>query len=495
MKTEAGKIIIAGAGPGDIELITLKLKSALNCADVVLYDYLVNRGILSFCKHSAEKISVGKSGTPDSSHKYPQEDIHRLMIKYAEEGKTVLRLKGGDPFVFGRGSEECEVLKENNIAFEIIPGISSSIAGPLYAGIPITHRGLSRSVAIATGHLVKGEDPDKIVIPKADTIVYLMAIKNLDIIVNKFLEQDYPESTKCALIERACSSKQRTFLGTLSEVCKIRDDNNVTPPALFVVGDVTDLRNSLAWIEKKPLFGKTILVTRAQSQALTMSQALRKLGADVIEYPVIDIVKIDAAKDKLCRKGFIDRFTDIIFTSVNGVEIFFEYILSSGLDARNLSGKRIIPIGKMTSNKLLQFGIKADTVPDIYQAEGILEKLDADLSGRKFLLPRAKNARKLLLEEIKKRKGEAEEVILYEAAAPDPIFDIQEEKIDAICFTSTSTVVNFCKNNSGHKDTKIFAIGKITAKSASENGFNDIETSEDATIDSMVEKIDGVFKK
>ena len=443
-----GKIIIAGAGPGDIELITLKLQSALHNADVILYDHLVNKSLLFTCKKEALKIPVGKSGDPDSKEKFAQEDIHKLMISHGKEGKTVLRLKGGDPFIFGRGSEECEEIVKEGIAFEIIPGITSAIAGPAYAGIPLTHRGISRSVAFATGHLMKGEDPNNIVIPEADTIVFLMAVKNLPLIVNKFFERNYAKETKCALIENACCAMQRTFISTLADICQASTNNDVKPPALFVVGDVTDLRNSLSWFEKKTLFGRHFLITRTQDQSLTMASKLRELGAAATEYPVIEIKRIDNAKGILSQEGYLEEFTDIIFTSVKGVEIFFDILLSLGLDSRDLSGKKIISIGKMTAERLAQYGIKADIVPDIYQAEGILEKLEKNLTGRKFLLPRAKGARKLLLDKIEKRNGTAEELLLYEAVQPDNISKIDKTvKLDGICFTSTSTVVNFCKFN------------------------------------------------
>ncbi|MFH1504979.1 MAG: uroporphyrinogen-III C-methyltransferase [Candidatus Omnitrophota bacterium] len=490
-----GKIFIAGAGPGDIELITVKLQLTLSKADVILYDYLVNKAMLLLCRNDAIQISVGKSGALESKHKFIQEDIHKLMIKYAKQGKVVLRLKGGDPFIFGRGSEECEEIAKTGIDFEVIPGISSAIAGPAYAGIPLTHRGISRSVAIATGHLRKQEDSNNIKIPNADTIVFVMAIKNIAIIVNKFFNQEYPKETKCALIENACSPAQRTFVTTLGDVCEVCDKNKVSPPALFVVGDVIALRENLAWYEKKPLFGKTFLVTRAQKQASGMSAALRELGAKVIEFPVIEIVRIKNAEEILLQQGYLDKFTDIIFTSVNGVEIFFDILFKGELDSRILFKKTILSIGKVTANKLLQYGIKADIVPDIYQSEGILQKLGQDLSKRKFLLPRAKDARPFLIDEVRLRRGEIEELLLYQAKLPCEVFSIEDSaRLDGICFTSTSTVINFCKINPNFKNTKVFAIGEITAKSASDSGFKDIEISQQATINSVVEKIIEVTK-
>jgi uroporphyrinogen III methyltransferase / synthase len=489
------KVYIAGAGPGDPGLITVKLQSVLKTADCVLYDYLVNKTLLGCCKESAELIPVGKSGKADSSHKFAQDDIHTLLVARAKKSLTVLRLKGGDPFIFGRGSEECEALAEEGINFEIIPGISSTIAGPAYAGIPLTHRGLSRSVAIATGHLQKGEDADNIQIPSADTIVFVMGIKNLSVLVDKLYVSGYSTNTKCALIENACSPIQRTFLTTLEDVVKVRDDNNVTPPALFVIGDVTDLRQQLAWYEKKPLFGKKILVTRTHKQAQITVETLRDLGAIVIEYPVIEIVPIKGISTILSQDGYLETFTDIIFTSVNGVEIFFDSLFTGNDDARAFSGKTISAIGKMTANKLLEYGIKADLIPDTYQAEGILEKLETDLTGRKFLLPRAKNARKLLISEIEARNGEIEELHLYEAKAPCGLSSINNDiTLDGICFTSTSTVVNFCKVNPGYRDIPVFAIGDITTESARQEGFTNIHVSKEATIDSLVDKCIEVLK-
>ena len=494
MKNNNGKIFIAGAGPGDIGLITVKLQSLVSKVDIVLYDHLINKSILSACMDDAVLIPVGKSGIENSKHKFDQDEINKLMIEHVQQGKTVLRLKGGDPFIFGRGSEECEALYKAGIEYEIIPGISSAIAGPIYAGIPLTHRGLSRSLAIATGHLQNGEDANNIKIPDADTIVFVMAVKNLSMIVNKFFEKNYPKETECALIENACSPFQRTFITTLEEVCSVRDNENVSPPALFIVGAVTHLCENLSWFETKPLFGKTFLVTRTQNQALLMSQSLSNFGANVVEYPVIEIKKIEQAKESISNKGFFDTFTDIIFTSVNGIDIFFEYLSSANLDSRALSGKNIIVIGKMSANRLKIHGIKADIIPDTYQAEGILEKLDQDLSERFFLIPRAKRARSLLLDEIQARGGKTEELHLYETVEPKDMKALDDDKyFDGICFTSTSTVANFCKYNSSYKNTKIFAIADITAQSALDNGFVDVITSPEATISALIEKIVEVF--
>lgn len=493
MNRQHGKIIIAGAGPGDKDLITLKLKRALTNADVVLYDYLIPVSILSYCRVDALMVSVGKSGKEGSAHKFLQEEIHRLMIFHAKEGKVVLRLKGGDPFIFGRGSEECELCVTHNISFEIIPGVSSTIAGPAYAGIPLTHRGQSRSVAIATGHLQKGDESDDLVIPEADTIVYVMAIKNLAMIVRKFLDKGYAPETPCALIERACSPLQRTFTTYLNDVCRVRDENKVEPPALFIIGEVTQFHQSLNWYEQQSLFGKTIVVTRTQSQAPQMVSALSDLGADVIEYPVIAIDPIDSAKEAIGQPGFFEGFTDIIFTSVNGIDIFFNILFELDLDSRILSKATITAIGKMSAERLLDYGIKADNVPEIYSAEGILDQLENDLGGRNFLLPRAKGARVILPQEILQRGGTLSEVHLYEAKLPEERQPLGGKHLDGICFTSTSTVVHFSKINDHLKDVPVFAIGDITARSAREHGYKTIYVSQEATIESVIQKLTEVL--
>ena len=495
-KNSKRKIYIAGAGPGGAELITLKLHRILEKADVVLFDNLVSKSLLSFCGQDARLIDVGKSGRPDSEHKSKQKYINKLLIKYAKQDRVVLRLKGGDPFIFGRGSEECEELSKNKIPFEVIPGISSAIGGPLYAGIPLTHRGLSRSVAIATGHLRKGQNANDIKVPDADTIVFVMGIKNLPILVKKLLAKGRHHKTKCALIERACSSHQRTFVASLDNICKVRDKKKVNPPALFIVGDVVSLRDKLKWFENKPLFGKTILLTRTRRQITNMANRLRDLGADVIESPAIEIVKIKGADRKIKEKGYLDKFTDVIFTSVHGVEIFFNALFSGGRDSRMLHGKTISAIGKMTAKRLQSYGIKADIVPSVFQAEGVLEKLNKNLSGRYFLLPRAQGARAILLEEIRKRGGKIQELLLYVAKAPRKVYN-QEcgVDIDGICFTSSSTVDNFCNYDIDKKKVKVFAIGEITARSARKKGYRKIIISREATTDSVIDKIVEVLGK
>ena len=487
-----GKVYLGGAGPGDPGLVTLRLLEVLRDADVILYDRLLDRSILREAKSSAEIIDVGK-GAHGGDRGAEQRDINSLLLEHASRGKTVLRLKGGDPFVFGRGAEECEALAEAGVPFEVIPGVISASAVPAYAGIPLTHREYSSSFAVATGHLKKGFDFSHLMVPQADTLVYLMGVGNLPKLAKKIIEAGWPEEAPAALIQEGTRGTQRTVVGTLGAIAERAREAGIEAPAVLVVGEVVRLREKLSWFEKKPLFGRRVVVTRATEKQGVLSNALRALGAGVLECPSIAIRPLAEARLQFSSLESLDSFTDIVFTSENGVRLFFEHLMEAGGDARSLTGKRIAAIGPSTAESLKTHGITADLVPATYTAEGILERLEEDLSGRQFLLPRAKGARPILQEEIARRGGAVEEWLLYEAVSPE--IDTRElHEADALLFTSSSTVRNLCRAGMIDRGIPAVCIGPVTARTAGEEGFSLIHVSAEATIGSLLEKTVEVLK-
>ena len=430
-------VYLVGAGPGDIGLLTLKACEILSAADVVIYDRLADDSILNFCA-GAKKIYVGKSS---GVHTLKQAEINQLLVDEAQKNKIVVRLKGGDPFVFGRGGEEAIFLRENDLAFEIVPGVTSAIAVPAYAGIPVTHRGVATSFAVITGH----EDPTKPestinwkkISTAVDTLIFLMGVANLPQIVTKLIENGRNPETPAALIRWGTKNSQETIVTTLKEA----PNKKISPPAIFVVGEVVNLREQLKWFETKILFGKKILVTRARTQASKLSKALKNLGAQVVECPTIKIVApsdnfaaIDAAIEK------IRDFDWIIFTSANGVEKFFERLRIYGLDARALN--KIAAIGSATAEKLSSFGIIADVVPKDFIAESLADALKNFVDGKKILLARAEEARDILPESLKNFGAEVIVAPAYKTVS-EVSAQIDFDSIDLITFTSSSTVKNF----------------------------------------------------
>jgi len=488
-----GKVYLGGAGPGDPGLVTLRLLEVLRTADVILYDRLLDRSILREAKGSAEIIDVGK-GSRGGNRGAEQVEINRLLLEHASHGKTVLRLKGGDPFIFGRGAEECEALAGAGVSFEVIPGVTAASAVPAYAGIPLTHRDCSSSFAVATGHLKKGLDISHLTVPRADTLVYLMGVGSLPALTKKIIGAGWPEETPAALIQQGTRGTQRTVEGMLGTIAERAREEGIEAPAVLVVGEVVRLREKLSWFEKRPLFGKRVVVTRAREKQGTLSNALRAFGAEVLECPAISIRPLEEGRRRFRSLEVLAAFTDLVFTSENGVRLFFEHLMEAGGDARSLSGKSIAAIGPATADALLAHGINADLVPAAYTAEGILARLEEDLGGRAFLLPRAKGARQLLPEEIARRGGAVEEWLLYEAVPPG--IDTGElEGADALLFTSSSTVRNLCRAGTVDRSAPAVCIGPVTARTAGEEGFSRIYVSAEATIDSLLEKTVEVLRK
>jgi len=500
--TDKGYVYLIGAGPGDPDLITLKGIKALQKADVVIYDRLVNTRILNHVKPGAEMIYVGKTS---GKHTLSQEEINKLLLKQAQNGKIVARLKGGDPFLFGRGGEEALYVKENGIDFEVIPGITSAIAVPAYSGIPVTHRDETSTFAVITGHEKPGKNESSIkwkeIATGIGTIVFLMGVENLGHICEQLLKHGRDRNTPVALIRWGTLPWQEVLTGTLENIESKVKQADFKPPAVIIVGQVVALRDKLKWIENKPLWAKRIVVTRARAQASVLVDRIVELGGDAIEFPTIKIVKeIDL---NLLYKAFsdIDRYDWLIFTSVNAVDIFFDELVTKKMDIRKLNGINICAIGPITKQRLEARGIRVDIVPDEYRAEGILKKLKPSIKpGQWILLPRARGAREILPEKLRQWGAHVNIVNLYQAEAVhnvsrETMNDIISGGIDYLTFTSSSTVYNFVKIIGAeniprvNRGCKVACIGPITAQTAEEAGFYVDLMASEYTIEGLVEAI------
>jgi len=503
VRRSKGKVYLVGAGPGDPKLLTLRGKECLEQADVVLYDYLANPALLSHAPDQVERVYVGRRG----KGKYPvQDEINRVLIERAREGKVVVRLKGGDPFVFGRGGEEAEVLASAGIEFEVVPGVTAAVAAPAYAGIPVTHRTLASTMTIVTGH----EDPDKpttgLEWPKLatshGTLVFLMGMKNLPGIVTNLMAEGRAPTTPVAIIRWGTRASQQTVVGTLADIVGKAEAANMEPPSVIVVGEVVRLRSQLNWFEQRPLFGKRVLMTRAKEQAAELATLLAAYGADPVEAPTIRIMPPAdwSAVDRAI--GAIGTYDWVIFTSVNGVAQFMTRLCASGLDVRCLAGRRVCCIGPRTAQELAKFGVKADAVPVDYQAEGILMMLGAqDLKKARVLIPRAAVARELLPDELRARGAQVDVVPVYRTLTPDGDGEgwrrqLMDRQIHVVTFTSSSTVRNFVGMLGGVDAVKVLlqsiviaCIGPITAKTVEEYGMPVSIVPGENTIPALVDAI------
>ncbi len=371
-----GKVYLVGAGPGDPGLITVKGLACLRQADVILYDRLIDSSLLDAARPDAEKIYVGKA---HGRHAKEQKEVNQLLIKKAEEGKTVVRLKGGDPFVLGRGGEEAEVLATNHIPFEVVPGVSSATAVPAYAGIPITHRRWSSSFVVVTGHEDASKSEPRIPWDKvssgADTLICLMGLDNLAQVVLKLIHSGRATSTPVAIIQEGTTQKQRTLVGNLGNIVAQAKENRFRPPAVLVVGEVVRLRDKLRWFDNRPLWGKHILVTRARRQAHELSRLLQEHGAIPVKMPVIEISPPPTWEELNQAILNLKSYHWVIFTSVNAIEIFFQRLHALNLDARWLDGVRIGVIGPATAGALEERGLHPDCLPETYTSQGLLAEL------------------------------------------------------------------------------------------------------------------------
>lgn len=502
-----GKVYLVGAGPGDPGLITVKGLACIERSDVLIYDYLASSALLKHTRDQAEVIYVGKK---EGEHTLSQEEINALLVEKAQKGLLVTRLKGGDPFIFGRGAEEVEALVRAEIPFEIVPGVTSAIAAPAYAGIPLTHRGFTSTVTFVTGQ----EDPTKeesmidwaALAGGRGTIVFLMGVKNLPSIVSRLIKHGLPPDMPVALIRWGTTPAQLTVSGTLATIVERVRSAGLKPPAVIVVGRVVSLREALKWFESRPLFGKRIVVTRARQQASPLVRLLSDLGAECLEYPTIRVVPPDDWKPLDMALERLSSYDWLVFTSVNGVNFFFQRLLandrtSTKKDGRDLRGLRIAVIGPATAQRLLDFGLRSDIVPRSYKAEAIVEEFGKqDIKGKKILLPRAKEARPILPAELKKMGAIVDEVAAYQTEAVYNnagllIKQLEEKRIDLITFTSSSTVKNFHallppeKFKTLLERVAIACIGPVTADTARKLGFNVHIIAESFTIGGLCQVI------
>ena len=495
-----GRVYLTGAGPGAKDLISIRAIEKIKIADVIIYDYLANPKFLEFAKDNAEIIYVGKQG---GCHTLSQDEINQLIIDKAKEGKIVVRLKGGDPYIFGRGGEEAEELVNEGIPFEIIPGITAASAATAYAGIPLTHRDFTASVAFITGHERDDTEYSKIhwdkIATGIGTIVFYMGVKNLPYIVENLIKHGRNPETPVALIRWGTMPYQETVTGTLSNIIEIVKEKNLKPPAIIVVGEVVKLREKLRWFDIKPLFGKKIIVTRAREQASSLVERLEEYGAHVIEFPVIEIVEPEDYSELDNAIKNIKTYNWIIFTSVNGVKFFLNRLKFHKKDVRILDGIKICAIGPKTAEMFENFGIYPDFIPKKYQAEYIIEGLQKiGIKGKKFLLPRAKVAREILPEKIKEYGGIIDVITVYETKMPDTRKDevlnlLKENKIDYITFTSSSTVKNFIEMIDNKidllKNVKLVSIGPITSDTIKSYNIKPSIEAKKFTIEGIIEAI------
>ncbi|SHM52238.1 uroporphyrinogen-III C-methyltransferase [Fibrobacter sp. UWB7] len=527
-----GKVYLIGAGPGDPGLLTVRGKSILEKADVVVYDRLVSPGVLSLCNPKAKMVDVGKMPT---HHKVKQSEINKLLVKFAVEmpGATVARLKGGDPFVFGRGGEEALELVAAGVEFEVVPGVTSAIAVPAYAGIPVSHRGIATSFHIITGHEKEKSVVDPIAALQGDchsgaegdriqcnlsldfetlakcqgTLIFLMGIANMDLIAHRLIECGKDPKTLLAFIEKGTTPNQRTVMATLESAGETIVRENVTAPAITIMGGVVELGKTLAWKKNLPLSGKRLVVTRAAKQSSGITARLTALGAEVIETPMIETRDVFPCCHAGLRSGIsnssenkvaepvefedLKNFDILAFTSTNGVECFFKQLFAAGYDVRVLAGKKIASVGKITEKKLLEYGIRCDYVPEDHTGEGLgllLQKVVGDES--RILLLQGNLADDTLLKLLPK----ATRWIVYETLPIAELPDWKREAIasaDAVVFASSSAVENFSSIVSTHSENASrlsFCIGRMTEASAKKHGFETV-TSDETTMDSLVKKI------
>jgi len=497
-----GKVYIVGAGPGDIGLLTVKGLKCLQKAEVVVYDFHLNAQILNYIRHDAEFIYAGKRG---GKHDMTQDNINRTLVEKAKEGKIICRLKGGDPFVFGRGGEEAEALVDEGIGFEVVPGISSSIAAPAYAGIPLTHRAYSSSFAIVPGYEDVTKKESSInwagLATGVGTIVFLMTVKNISKVCEKLIEHGRDPETPVAVVRWGTRADQTTLVGKLDNISDLAKENHIKPPAVMVVGDVVNLRNKLKWFEDKPLFGQRILVTREHTEGFDL---LEELGAEIVEFHTIRIVPPDdwTELDRAIEK--IDSYNWLVLTSVNGVKFFFRRLIERERDIRDLKGVRICAIGTKTAEEINKHGIKVDLIPKQFNAEGLVEAfMEANnserLDGVRILLPRAQDARAVFPEKIKELGGEIDVFTAYKAEKPATHGKrmkrfLKEGKITIATFTSAATFNNFMEIMGEDaigllKDVTIAVIGPVTAKAVEKAGLKVGIMPEEATVEAMVNAI------
>ncbi|TCT14251.1 uroporphyrinogen III methyltransferase/synthase [Natranaerovirga pectinivora] len=494
------KVYLVGAGPGDEGLITVKALDKLKEADIVIYDNLANPDLLKHCKIDVEKIYVGKIS---KNHTLTQEEINELIVEKAIDKKIIVRLKGGDPYVFGRGGEEGEHLYKNGIDFEVIPGITSAIGGLAYGGVPITHREYASSFHVFTGHLKNEEDDlDWATISKLQgTMVFLMGVGNLERICTSLINNGKDSKTPVAMIYKATTPYQKTVVGTIDSIVEIAKEEKIKAPSLIVVGDVVKARAYLNTFEKKPLFGKKVVVTRARVDSSGLAKKLKALGAETIEIPTIKIKAINnCGLNEEIRD--IYQYSHLIFTSKNSVTIFFDTLFKENKDVRALSNLKITAIGSETSRVLKEYGIVPDLMPEDYVGEGVVKALEEILNpSDRILFPRSKNARSFMVEALSK-VCYLKEVHIYETVKEDLVDNSLLEDfsdVDCISFTSGSTVDNFVdfigrEHLSQLDGVKVVSIGPVTSERVGSYGLSVYREAAEHNVDGLVKAVLDCFR-
>ncbi len=503
MSGRAGKgfVHLVGAGPGALDLVTVRAHELIKRADVIVYDYLVNATMLERARPDAEIIYVGKTA---SAHTLTQEEINALLIEKARAGKVVVRLKGGDPYVFGRGGEEGIALAQAGLPFEVVPGVTSAIAAAAYAGIPVTHRNIASQVTFITGH----EDPTK---PESaidwaqlarlnGTKVFLMGIERLRDIAAQLVAHGAAAGTPVALVRWGTTSRQETLTGTLATIADLAAQQNFKPPAVTIVGDVVNLRPELNWFEKLPLFGQRVVVTRARRQAGRLRRLLARLGADVLEIPTIRISRAPLAEAQQARLSKLGQFFDwIVFSSPNGVEHFFAELLAAGIDLRTLGAARIASLGPATSEQIVTRGLHIDLQPEIFTKEALAEAFSRiEVKGKRFCLVQGSLADPGLADYLASRGAVVEPWTFYQTE-PETT-DVSgararflQEGAHWISFTSASTVENWhalgLKPAPGAPIPRVISMGPVTSAALKKLGYEIAAESESATLESLIETI------
>jgi uroporphyrinogen III methyltransferase/synthase len=482
------KAYIIGAGPGDEGLLTLKAVKVMKECTAVLYDRLIGNNVLSYLNEDCEVYFCGKE---PGCHYKTQDEINAMLVELAKKGHTVGRIKGGDPYVFGRGGEEVLALEEENIPFEVIPGVTSAVAVMSYAGIPITHRGLSQGFHVLTGMSAATLNIQWEVLTKSqNTIVFLMGLENLGDIVKNLVENGKPKDTPCGVIMRGTTAKQKKVIGTLENIEELVKNKGLKSPSIIVVGKVVTLNDKLNWFEKLPLFGANVCVTRTKEQAASMKENLRSFGAEVTEIPAIKIVNtsdnLNVCKDEL------GSFDYIILTSVNGVNIFFDYLKDNNIDVRTIKSEFAV-IGKATLKALAERGVIATVMADEFVAEGLVKQLEShELKNKKVLMPISKNSRNLVEEFLKDKGAEVHRVHTYETQKADFKNLNAFDSVNTIIFTSPSTVNNLIEavGVDKVKEKLCIAIGPITYKALRDKAVEAVLSevhSEDGAIEKLIE--------
>jgi uroporphyrinogen III methyltransferase/synthase len=480
-----GIVYLVGAGPGDPGLMTRRSLELIAAADVILYDRLIPPGALDGARPDAELRYVGKQ---PGGHSMEQPDINALLVELGQAGRNVVRLKGGDPFVFGRGGEEAQELAAAGVAFEVVPAVTAGVAAPAYAGIPVTHRDDASAVALITGH----EDPTKpdsaldwpALAAFPGTLVLYMGIKNLPHIAARLVEGGRPPTEPVAVVERGTLPGQRAVTGTLADIAARVEEAGIRPPAITLVGSVARLRDELAWLESRPLFGRSVVVTRARAQASGLAARLADLGADVVETPAIRIEpRTDVTLDD------IGSYALVVVTSPNGAALLMDQVE----DARSLAGVTVAAIGPGTARELRARGIKADVIPPRSIAESLVEALGSvPVDGRRVLIARAAEARDVLPEALSARGALVDVVALYDTVA-EPLSEAQlraAAAADYVTFTSSSTVKFFTEaGGSAGNGTRVVSIGPVTSATAREHGLEVAVEASQHDIDGLVEAL------